>query len=126
MITQLTERCGRELVASDQMVVDKEECCICLSEYEPGEIVIEFKKCPHIMHKVCLDKWLKKNPSCPYCKQNKILEIDTADANESDEEINPQDLGILGNNQGQISIADQIGNAARAFEELQFEEGQNG
>ena len=66
------------------------ECSICLEEIEeiePGEntylvenITKKYKNakslnCGHIYHKKCIDSWIKKNPSCPYCRKffvNKI------------------------------------------------------
>mgnify|MGYP001479244092 CR=1 FL=1 len=66
------------------------ECSICLDEIEeiePGEntylvenITKKYKNakslnCGHIYHKKCIDSWIKKNPSCPYCRKffvNKI------------------------------------------------------
>eukprot|EP00520_Triparma_pacifica_P018019 CAMPEP_0118649568 /NCGR_PEP_ID=MMETSP0785-20121206/9773_1 /TAXON_ID=91992 /ORGANISM="Bolidomonas pacifica, Strain CCMP 1866" /LENGTH=573 /DNA_ID=CAMNT_0006541865 /DNA_START=189 /DNA_END=1907 /DNA_ORIENTATION=- len=47
-----------------------EDCCsICLCEYEEGEDV-RFLPCKHIFHPGCVDTWLKRNASCPACRQN--------------------------------------------------------
>ena len=42
---------------------------ICWSDYKEGE-EIKFLHCFHFFHKKCIDEWLMKNPSCPYCKKN--------------------------------------------------------
>ena len=38
--------------------------------------ILEFKRelpiCKHYFHKKCIDKWLKKNASCPICR-DKII-----------------------------------------------------
>jgi len=55
-------------------MIPKEDssCAICLSEYEGGE-VIRFLPCEHHFHAGCVDQWLLRNKTCPFCKQ----EIDT-------------------------------------------------
>ena len=42
-------------------------CSICLDDYKEGETIIKLN-CNHIYHKKCLEKWLLKNKTCPYCK----------------------------------------------------------
>ncbi|CAN1148232.1 E3 ubiquitin-protein ligase At1g63170 [Linum perenne] len=42
-------------------------CYICLKKYEDEEELKELP-CGHVFHVECLDKWLKKNASCPLCK----------------------------------------------------------
>ena len=49
--------------------VDAElSCCICLSDFEKGEVVKQLPKCPHIFHLDCLVQWLKDTPTCPLCR----------------------------------------------------------
>lgn len=47
------------------------ECVICNQMYKQNEY---FRKlnCNHHFHKKCIDKWLKKNPSCPICRKDII------------------------------------------------------
>jgi len=42
-------------------------CCICLADFEKDE---EIRKlgCNHMFHKTCVDEWLRRNHSCPLCK----------------------------------------------------------
>ncbi|KAK9065525.1 hypothetical protein SSX86_014926 [Deinandra increscens subsp. villosa] len=42
-------------------------CCICLGKYVNNDELRELH-CLHFFHKVCVDKWLKINASCPLCK----------------------------------------------------------
>ena len=46
-----------------------QSCPICQDEYKPKEYRRELT-CKHIFHKKCIDKWLKSNLSCPYCREN--------------------------------------------------------
>lgn len=43
-------------------------CAICLSSYELKER-IRYLPCNHHFHSECVDKWLLKNKSCPFCKR---------------------------------------------------------
>ena len=60
------------------------ECSICLDDIEEIEatettilvsnITKKYKnaknlKCGHVYHKECIDEWLKKHHSCPYCRK---------------------------------------------------------
>ena len=49
---------------------EKEECGICLSDFEAGERVIELPNCIHFYHGECVVPWLKINKSCPTCRTN--------------------------------------------------------
>ncbi|XP_073276186.1 E3 ubiquitin-protein ligase At1g63170-like [Primulina huaijiensis] len=42
-------------------------CCICLAKYAHNDELRELP-CSHFFHKDCVDKWLKINASCPFCK----------------------------------------------------------
>ena len=42
-------------------------CSICQEEYKPKEYKRELS-CKHSFHKKCIDKWLKNNLSCPFCR----------------------------------------------------------
>ena len=43
------------------------ECGICLEEFKQNEY-IRTLGCNHCYHKRCVDKWFKKNMSCPVCR----------------------------------------------------------
>ncbi|KAE9612866.1 hypothetical protein Lal_00027490 [Lupinus albus] len=43
-------------------------CPICLSEYEPKEILRIIPECNHYFHALCIDEWLKMNVTCPLCR----------------------------------------------------------
>lgn len=43
-------------------------CSICLGEYQPKETIRTIPECNHYFHASCVDKWLRKNPTCPLCR----------------------------------------------------------
>ncbi|KAL8425946.1 hypothetical protein Efla_000923 [Eimeria flavescens] len=43
---------------------DSAACSICLSEYQPDEL-IRTLPCGHFFHSVCISRWLKTHASCP-------------------------------------------------------------
>lgn len=49
---------------------DNDICSICLEKLKNDKCVI--LSCEHIYHKTCIQKWLKKNNSCPNCRINII------------------------------------------------------
>lgn len=45
-----------------------EECTICLSFIEEGEMVRLLPSCRHAFHVNCIDTWLSSTASCPVCR----------------------------------------------------------
>eukprot|EP01122_Echinamoeba_exundans_P003349 TRINITY_DN13465_c0_g1_i1.p1 TRINITY_DN13465_c0_g1~~TRINITY_DN13465_c0_g1_i1.p1 ORF type:complete len:331 (-),score=56.62 TRINITY_DN13465_c0_g1_i1:39-1031(-) len=44
------------------------QCAICLSTYEASD-KIRYLPCKHHFHSGCIDEWLLKNKTCPFCKR---------------------------------------------------------
>ncbi len=44
-----------------------QQCSICQEDYKPKEYKRELI-CKHFFHKKCIDKWLKNNLNCPFCR----------------------------------------------------------
>ena len=44
-----------------------DECPICNINYQEGDIIRKFDRCPHFFHYKCIDKWLNTNKNCPVC-----------------------------------------------------------
>lgn len=51
-------------------ILDKNECLICMEKFEYKKYKRILKCCNNIYHKKCIDKWLKKNSSCPTCRHD--------------------------------------------------------
>lgn len=47
-------------------------CAICIQDYEPKDIY-NITRCYHTFHKSCITEWIRRNNSCPLCKQNIIF-----------------------------------------------------
>ena len=45
-----------------------ENCLICIENYKCNELKRTLPKCKHYFHKKCIDKWFKKNATCPICR----------------------------------------------------------
>jgi len=54
---------------------DGSACALCHEEYQSGQPVYESNnpQCGHQFHKVCMDKWLHFQNSCPTCNQPFVL-----------------------------------------------------
>jgi hypothetical protein len=57
----------RQIKIGDKLI--GHQCSICQEDYKLKEYKRELS-CKHIFHKKCIDKWLKNNLSCPYCRKN--------------------------------------------------------
>ncbi|XP_060560691.1 uncharacterized protein LOC132720549 [Ruditapes philippinarum] len=44
-----------------------DECNICMTNYEEGDSQ-KILPCFHSFHSLCIDKWIKKNATCPICR----------------------------------------------------------
>ena len=42
-------------------------CIICLSEYSMKDLIIKIP-CTHEYHNECIIEWMKKNNTCPICR----------------------------------------------------------
>ncbi|TYH80030.1 hypothetical protein ES332_D03G105300v1 [Gossypium tomentosum] len=43
-------------------------CPICLLEYKANDILRTIPSCAHYFHVHCIDEWLKRNATCPLCR----------------------------------------------------------
>ena len=53
---------------SSGVSVEDANCGICLCPYASDDL-IKFLPCGHHFHSDCIDQWLSRNKTCPYCKQ---------------------------------------------------------
>jgi hypothetical protein len=63
-----------EVISSWASPSSKDECCICLDEYIPGETISMAKtpECKHLFHRDCVLEWMKTNDFCPLCRTDLI------------------------------------------------------
>ncbi|KAM3253756.1 hypothetical protein ACQJBY_047698 [Aegilops geniculata] len=43
-------------------------CAVCLAEYADGDELRLLPSCKHAFHRLCVDEWLRRRPSCPLCR----------------------------------------------------------
>eukprot|EP00553_Chaetoceros_curvisetus_P007467 CAMPEP_0204622652 /NCGR_PEP_ID=MMETSP0717-20131115/8336_1 /ASSEMBLY_ACC=CAM_ASM_000666 /TAXON_ID=230516 /ORGANISM="Chaetoceros curvisetus" /LENGTH=382 /DNA_ID=CAMNT_0051637457 /DNA_START=31 /DNA_END=1179 /DNA_ORIENTATION=+ len=71
---------SQKVIECDDLKPHKNEdpsCCICLCEYEEGEMLTQLK-CGHVYHKECIDSWCKNHVTCPLCN----LDLEEGDEND--------------------------------------------
>lgn len=51
-------------------------CCICYDDLSVG-LTRACSSCLHTLHRACVEKWLKHNKTCPFCRSNAIAETHT-------------------------------------------------
>ncbi|XWS73296.1 hypothetical protein CRYUN_Cryun02cG0116000 [Craigia yunnanensis] len=44
------------------------ECAVCLTRFEPNELLRLLPKCKHAFHVECVDTWLDAHSTCPLCR----------------------------------------------------------
>uniref|UniRef100_A0A7N0TID6 RING-type E3 ubiquitin transferase n=1 Tax=Kalanchoe fedtschenkoi TaxID=63787 RepID=A0A7N0TID6_KALFE len=44
------------------------ECAVCLSGFEPSDVLRLLPKCKHAFHVECVDTWLDAHSTCPLCR----------------------------------------------------------
>ena len=58
------------VISLDDFPVDyPRECCICMEEFRPPDVVVE-TGCKHVFHKQCCREWLLQARSCPVCRND--------------------------------------------------------
>lgn len=68
-----SQLCKFEKIKDNDELLKSNECCnICCANYTIGEYKRTIPNCKHVFHKKCIDKWLKKNSTCPMCRDNLI------------------------------------------------------
>jgi len=68
----INEIIGKSQKIKNNDTIIEENCFICMEKYNINEYKRQLPLCKHYFHKKCIDKWLKRNASCPICR-DKIL-----------------------------------------------------
>ncbi len=64
---------GRGAAIEDYFPKEKDieeslDCSICMEEYTLGQEGVCKLSCKHILHRVCINKWLQQKNNCPMCR----------------------------------------------------------
>lgn len=59
---------SQKIKENDEILKSENICNICYDIYEKNQFKRIINQCKHCFHKKCIDKWLKKNASCPVCR----------------------------------------------------------
>ncbi|KAL0316584.1 UNVERIFIED_CONTAM: RING-H2 finger protein ATL56 [Sesamum radiatum] len=46
----------------------KSDCAICLDSFQEGDGCRNIPVCNHLFHAKCVDRWIRKKPTCPVCR----------------------------------------------------------
>lgn len=46
------------------------DCAVCLTRFEPAELLRLLPKCKHAFHVECVDTWLDAHSTCPLCRHH--------------------------------------------------------
>ncbi|KAG6736122.1 hypothetical protein POTOM_061174 [Populus tomentosa] len=82
------------------------ECAVCLTRFEPSEVLKLLPKCKHAFHVECVDTWLDAHSTCPLCRYR----------------VDPEDVLLIGNDVNNINY----NNAEQDPEFLDIESGKQG
>lgn len=77
----------------------QKECCICLTEYGPGDGIVA-TPCDHIFHKQCCKEWLQLSRSCPICRRDIVEALGEGSTLEESSISDPADSHHRNNSEG--------------------------
>ena len=78
-------------------ILDKNECLICMEKFEYKKYKRILKCCNNIYHKKCIDKWLKKNSSCPTCRYDFLNKDSKSNEEQTEPETNDENINPISN-----------------------------
>lgn len=71
MDTPAIELCPTTQIGDGRASMPQDNTCsICLSEYRLKEMVRTIPECKHSFHAHCIEPWLRRNGSCPLCRNH--------------------------------------------------------
>jgi hypothetical protein len=73
---EINEKLGKAQKINDTLLnetLQNQSCFICIECYKKSELLRILPNCKHSFHKKCIDKWLKKNATCPTCRDPLIV-----------------------------------------------------
>ncbi|KAI5076962.1 hypothetical protein GOP47_0009027 [Adiantum capillus-veneris] len=82
---------GESDVEAGAATAAKQECAVCLSEFEEGEEMKALPECGHAFHSACIDMWLFSHTTCPICRIS-LLKKTSSKKNSASFHIPPRGL----------------------------------
>lgn len=74
-IKEINNKLGKPIyINKKDEVLNDNECLICLEKFEYKKYKRVLKCCNNVYHKSCIDKWFKKNSTCPACRHDYLKE----------------------------------------------------
>lgn len=72
LIQSVIDRLSSYKFTNPSIVYEQPECKLCFFKFEPNERV-RLLPCLHRFHKECIDEWVRRHRSCPFCHETKQL-----------------------------------------------------
>ena len=67
------------------------DCAICFTEYNVGDIIVCSERCPHVFHQECMLEWLSRgNNNCPTCRSTFYVPSDIKEDSFDEVEISQE------------------------------------
>mmetsp|Transcript_33144 Transcript_33144/g.79164 ORF Transcript_33144/g.79164 Transcript_33144/m.79164 type:complete len:275 (-) Transcript_33144:105-929(-) len=68
------------------------ECTICFTEYDVGDVIVCSKHCRHVFHQECMLEWLSRgNHNCPTCRSTFYVPTDIKEESFDEGEMSMQE-----------------------------------
>ena len=87
-INHMKEHCGHQIKTQEE-ATSLETCCVCMCEFQIGEVATKLPTCSHSFHLQAsgdclgLEAWIKKNDTCPICRAEITTEADLSPLGEA-------------------------------------------
>ena len=87
-IKEINDTIGKPIYINKKDECLNKECLICLEKFEYKKYKRILPCCKNVYHKTCIDKWLKKNSSCPNCRHDFLEKKEESEENDENEDDN--------------------------------------
>lgn len=69
-VKHINEKLGKPIYINKKDHICGEDCLICLEKFNNKKYKRVLPCCNNTFHKTCIDKWFKKNSTCPACRHD--------------------------------------------------------
>ncbi|KAL8475157.1 hypothetical protein ACS0TY_030803 [Phlomoides rotata] len=81
---------GSFLYKKGDGLIERNDCSICLSEFQENEMLRLLPKCSHAFHGNCIDVWLRSHKNCPVCRALILIANESSSSRPSEIEVPAQ------------------------------------